>query len=52
MKKIRVYNLLSRIDGTKHFNFNLIPFVSFFWGVDYTYLNIGWFNLCLQIKLK
>lgn len=49
---MKIYNLLKRIDEKKDYNFNLLPYCSFFWGVDYCYLNIGWLNICFQFKIK
>lgn len=49
---MRIYNLLKRSDGGSHKNFNLLPYISFYWGDDYTYLNIGWLHITFQFKLK
>ncbi len=55
---MKVYNLLKRSDNIQDYNFNLLPFISFFFGNNkelggkYCLLNIGWFNICLQFKIK
>lgn len=55
---MKAYNLLKRKDGRKEFNFNILPFISFFFGDEkdlggkYCYLNIGWLNICFQFKIK
>lgn len=48
---MRIYNLLRRKDKDRHYNFNLLPFVSLFWGDEYCYINIGWLNLCFQFQI-
>lgn len=40
-----------------HYNFNILPYISFFWGEydkgeEYFYLNIGWLNRAIQINFK
>ncbi len=45
---MKIFNLLSKEDK----NFNLFPYVSFFWNDEYCYLNVGWFHICFQFSLK
>lgn len=54
---MKVYNLLKRNDNKKDYNFNVIPYLSFFFGENetlngkYCFLNIGWLNICFQFKI-
>jgi len=33
-------------------NFNLLPYISFYYDETHCFLNVGWLILCIQFKIK
>ena len=53
--KIKLFEELTEIklQTSKSRNFNLLPFVSFYWGDKSIFcISIGWLMFCAQIQLK
>lgn len=48
-EEMKIFNTIK--DGEWK-NFNVLPFISFFYDGNYCYLNIGWLMICFQFDLK
>lgn len=48
---MKTYNLNKPPKG-EYKNFNFLPYISLYYDDIKIYLNIGWFNICIQFKIK
>ncbi len=49
---MKIYNLWSRKDGKREYYFNILPFITLVDSDEGLFLNIGWINICVNIKIQ